>query len=124
MRRFSKRYPRGAVVALTVFAALLSLSLSACNGGGTSGSTVPSAGTVQVTAINGAGPISGLDVTLTRSTWPNGQLITSGTTNASGQVTLSGSWTNQDVICVGASYGSIDRSHCEQPLSQTVTLDF
>lgn len=122
--------------ALAVFAAFSLVSLSGCGGGNTVGLAGPSAinaavpltKTVQVTALNGGSPIRGLEVSLTRRSWPGGKLIAKGKTGAMGRVRLSGSWTDQDLICVGARLqtpsGYKERSRCEQPFPKAITLKF
>jgi len=121
---------------LAVFAAL-SVALSGCGGGSATSelpgqsamnATVPLTNTVEVTALNGGSPIRGLEVSLTRRSWPGGQLIAKGKTGAMGRVKLSGSWTNQDLVCVGARLqipsGYKERSRCEQPFPKAITLKF
>jgi len=112
-------------------------SLSGCGGGDAVGelagpstlnATVPLTNTVEVTALNGGSPIRSLEVSLTRRSWPGGKLIAKGKTGTMGRVKLSGSWTNQDLLCVGARLqvpsGFKERSRCEQPFPKAITLKF
>lgn len=129
-------------VALFVTLAVLSpVVLSACSGNsitpaaGASGATVaasdarPATSTVLVTTRLNKRPISGVQVTLTHNTWPNGKLIAKGKTALHGSVKLSGDWTSQELICAGAKYTATsgttrEASVCEEPLGKRVILDF
>ena len=129
-------------VALFVTLALLSPAmLSACSGNsitpasGTSGAAVsaadarPESSTVVITARLNKRPISGVQVTLTHNSWPNGKLIAKGKTALHGSVKLTGEWTSQELICAGGKYTGAsgtarEASVCEQPLGARVILDF
>jgi 5-hydroxyisourate hydrolase-like protein (transthyretin family) len=122
---------------LTAFAVLSLVSLCACGGGNTtSGITAlpaahainPLTNSVEVTAVMGGKPISGLTISVTRKDWPGGKLIAKGKTGAKGRVKLSGNWTNQELICAGGRLntpsGFKERSSCSQPFPKTITLRF
>jgi hypothetical protein len=119
---------------LAVCAALSPLLLSACGGpNSTEGlagapatnSIVPLTRMVVVTAVYGKTPLPNLLVTLTRNSWPNGKPITKGKTGPKGRVTLSGSWTEQEVICAGAKRSNGNYSlDCEHPFPSAVELQF
>jgi 5-hydroxyisourate hydrolase-like protein (transthyretin family) len=122
---------------LAAFAALSLVSLSACGGANTitglagvpaANVIVPLTRTVEVTALNGGSPIRGLEISLTRNSWPGGKLIAKGKTGPRGRVRLSGNWTNQEFICVGGRLqipsGYKERHKCELPFPQTITLRF
>jgi hypothetical protein len=124
--------------ALAVLAAIPLVSLSACGGGGnTTGAlaiapaanaVVPAIRTVDVTAIKSGSPISGLEISLTRSSWPGGKLIAKGKTGPKGHVKLSGDWSNQETICVGGKLqvtsGTKTRYHCQTNFPAAYTLTF
>jgi hypothetical protein len=122
---------------LSAFAALSLVSLSACGGANTptglagapaANVIVPLTKTVVVTALNGGSPVRGLEISLTRNTWPGGKLIAKGKTGPMGRVRLSGNWTNQELICVGGRLhipsGYKERHKCELPFPPTIMLRF
>jgi len=120
---------------LSAFAALSLVLLSACGGANTTtglagapAMVVPLTKTVVVTALDGGSPIRGLEISLTRNTWPGGKLIAKGKTGPMGRVRLSGNWTNQELICVGGRLhipsGYKERHKCELPFPQAITLRF
>lgn len=118
------------------FAAVSLVSLTACAGGSATGgltlpaarAVVPLTRTVDVTALDGGKPVSGLQITLTRNSWPGGKLIAKGKTGLKGHVKLSGNWTNQELICAGGTLhiqGGIKQVHkCEAPFPAALTLRF
>jgi hypothetical protein len=89
---------------------------------------VPAIRTVDVSAIKGGSPVSGLEISLRRSSWPGGKLIAKGKTGPKGHVKLSGDWTSKDLICVGGTLqtasGTITRYHCETNFPAAYTLRF
>ena len=120
--------------------ALLSIVLSACanplgatNGLGTN-AVVPAASNVQpdaqveITAQRGGLPLANILITITHEKWPNGKLITKGTTNRQGRVRLSGNWTDQEWICAGGKYTQgnhhEESSICLRPFQKSITLYF
>jgi len=122
---------------LSAFAAISVVLLSACGGASTTtglagapdaNAIVPLTRSVEVTALNGGSPIRGLEISLTRKTWPGGKLIAKGKTGPRGRVKLSGTWTNQELICVGGRLqipsGYKERQKCELPFPPAITLRF
>jgi hypothetical protein len=122
---------------LVVLAALSSFSLSACGGANTTtglagapaaNGIAPLTSTVKVTALNGGTPIPGLEISLTRNTWPGGKLVAKGKTGMKGRLKLSGNWSHQELICVGGRIhipkGFKERHKCQQPFPQAITLNF
>ena len=127
---FSQR----AIVALTLIA------LSACanpldaTNGPNANAVVPLANRVQanaqveITARRGGLPLANIEITITHEKWPDGKLITKGTTNRQGRVRLSGDWTDQEWICAGGKYTerhhSEESSLCLRPFKKTLILYF
>ncbi|HEV3090525.1 MAG TPA: hypothetical protein VGX91_03675 [Candidatus Cybelea sp.] len=129
------------IARIAALALLSSVALSGC-GGTAVGPTAGASGTVAVSSSDARAatsdvlvtarlnkrPISGVAVTLTLKTWPNGKLIAQGKTRIHGSVKLSGDWTPQELICAGGKYtsssGTREASVCQEPLAKRVILDF
>jgi hypothetical protein len=83
---------------------------------------------VEITARKGGLPLPNIEITITHEKWPNGKLITKGTTNRQGRVRLSGDWTDQEWICAGGKYTehhhSEESSLCLRPFQKTFVLYF
>jgi hypothetical protein len=124
--------------AIVVVLSLIALSacagpLGASNGAGAN-AVVPVASRVhpnaqaEITARKGGLPLPNIEITITHEEWPNGKLITKGTTNRQGRVRLSGDWTDQEWICAGGKYTerhhSEESSLCLRPFQRTLVLYF
>lgn len=117
----------------TILVALSSLCLSACSTPSYSipapvAPPGPSAHTIKVTALHLGKPIADLAVSLTQNAWPGGAHIDGGKTGSDGKVKLSGKWSNQEVICVGAQFqlpsGYTDRVNCGNSPPNAITFYF
>jgi hypothetical protein len=116
-----------------ILVALSSVALGACSAPSYSipapvAPPGPAVHTIKVTALHVGRPISGLAVSLTQGAWPGGAHIAGGKTGPDGKVKLSGKWSNQEVVCVGAQYelpsGYTDRVNCGSSYPNAITFYF
>lgn len=125
---------RHAIVAISVVALSACASSLGVSSGVGANAVVPVASAVhpdaqvEITARRGGLPLPNIEITITHEKWPNGKLITKGSTNRQGRVRLSGDWTPDEWICAGGKYTerhhSEESSLCLRPFQKTLTLYF
>jgi hypothetical protein len=125
--------------------AVFSFALVACSGN-PSGSSVPSsalpaiapfagATSVSITVVN-TSPLAGIKVDLYTGTPVNScppfghpcvkkvKQLARGTTAKNGKVTLTATFTSNDIVCAEALSGNTTVQVCKRPFGNSVTLDF